>query len=376
MDRRLSHSLRVGLLAVGLCGCAERCGQAEPAPGSRHLKLTHQRTVSLPAGTHRPEVLTHGGQTLAVVVQPQGPPGPGQVKHRLHRFDRDWKPLAEPTVISQTDAEHGEPADHRAALVGSELVVVYQTLRWKQGHPPEGAGPAEDHARDQSLVLARFDLSGKKLGSHVLVKHVADVAADNFPDHCLLWHGGRLLVGTGSRSGAMKVREVTPNGRVLATHRLVTSPATIPGAIGNSLFLRGGSLALFSSADEDRPGGLALVELSPTFGVRRLGTFTHAARDRRFPTGSLNVRGFTLVTYISLPRGTRPNHRSNHYAPYLMVLDGRLNVVADLRLGKGHGFSHVHPTLALDGDRLLVAWSKREGDQPRVQIEMYGMSAR
>lgn len=363
------------MLAVALCGCAERCGQVEPAPQARRLKLTHQRTVALPAGTHRPEVLARDGQALVVVVQP-GPPGPRVIKHRLHRFDPEWKALAGPQVISRADAVHGEPADHRAALVGSELVVVYQTLRWKQGHPPEGAGPAEDHARDQSLVLARFDLSGKALFSKALVSHVADPAEDNFPDHCLLWHGGRLLVSTGSRGGHVKLREVSLDGRILATHRRRTSAATMPGAIGNTLLVRQGGLVMFSSADEGGPGGLALVLLGSGSSARRVGTFTHASRDRRFPTSSLVVGGFTLVAYISLPRGTRPHHETNHYVPHLLVLDRDLRVTADLRVGQGHGYSHVHPTLALDGDRLLVAWSKRTGEEPQVQIESYGVGMR
>ena len=282
-------------------------------------------------------------------------------------------------VISRAEPGHGEPADHRVALVNGELVVVYQTLRWKRGHPTEGSGPAEDHAMDQSLMLARFDPSGKELSRLAIVERNTDFSRDNFPDHCILWRGGRLLVSTGSKDGSMKIRQVDLRARVLATQIYQTSANGIPGVIGNSMLERNGGLAIFSGSVAGSPSRLALIQLDENFKARQVGTFSDKTRDRRFPTSSLMVDGFTLVTYISLPRGTTPDHRSNHYSPYLLMLDRELKVVGDIRVGEGHGFGHVHPTLARAGERLLVAWSRRvphgSATAPQVLIEEYKISS-
>lgn len=369
------------LLLAGVCvGCAERCGplKREDAPTKRGLSLKHRRTVKLPAGTHRPELLvTPRGETLVVVVQPAGGPGPkGPIKHQTHRLDARLEPVGRPWAATRVTAQYGEPADHRAVLVNGELVVVYQTLRWKRGHPPEGAGPAEGHALDQSLMLARFTPSGQELSRAAIIERNTNFARDNFPDFCILWYGGRLLVSTGSKDGAVKIREVDLRARVMATHAFEASTSGIPGVLGNSMLRRGKGLAMVSSAGEGNPATLALVALDSNFGARQLAAFSHSARDRRFPTGSLEVNGFTLVTYISLPRGTRPHHRSNHYVPHLLVLDRALKVVADIRVGAGQGYSHVHPVLARAGSRLLVAWSRRVGGgggAPRVLVEEYDL---
>ena len=382
--RPVAVPLLLVVMGAGV-GCVKRCapgrGEGAGAGAGRTLALKHTRTLSLPEGTHRPELaVSRQGELLAVVVQPRESPGPaGPIKHQLHRFDPRGRALGSPRVITRVDATHGEPADHRVALVNGELVVVYQTLRWKKGHPPEGAGPAEDHALDQSLMLARFDTSGKELWRRAIIHRSADLSTDNFPDHCMLWRGGRLLISTGSKAGVMKIREVDLQARIFSTHLFTTSPAAIPRAIGNSMLARGEGLALFSSAGEAGPGGLALVELDHSYRARQVGSFPHPVRDRRFPTSSLEVGGFTLVTYISLPRGSRPDHRSNHYSPYLLVLDRELKVVSDVRVGTGHGYSHVHPTLVRHGKKLVIAWSRRTGgenDAPQVLLEEYAMDLR
>ena len=373
----------VVLLTLGSAGCVERCARRhDDGAESRVLAVKHARTVKLPVGTHRPEmVVNEKEEVLVVVVQPEGSPGPkGQIKHQAHRFDARWRPIGSRQVVSRVESGHGEPADHRVALVNGELVVVYQSLRWKKGHPTEGAGPAEDHALDQSLMLARFDPSGKELSRAVIVERNTDFSRDNFPDHCILWRGGRLLVSTGSKDGSIRIRQVDPQARVLATHIYQTSARGIQGAIGNSMLERGGALAMFSSTVAGSPSSLALVEFDEGFVATLARTFSHKTRDRRFPTSSMMAQGFTLVTYISLPRGTSPDHRSNHYSPYLLMLDRDLKVMGDIRIGKGDGFGHVHPTLARAGKRLLVAWSRRvphgSVSAPQVLIEEYAVSVR
>lgn len=63
--------------------------------------LTHKRTHLMPQGTHRPEVLVaEKSQIIVVVVEPSGPPGVGQVKHRAYRYDANWNRIGEPFAVT------------------------------------------------------------------------------------------------------------------------------------------------------------------------------------------------------------------------------------------------------------------------------------
>ena len=105
--------------------------------------LNYVTTHQLPDGTHRPEILvTKSGEIIIVVVQPEGKPGVGQVKHKAYRYKTDWNQIGQPFVVTQNTSEYGEPADHRAAIINGELVVVYQTLNLKEGvHPKAPEAP-------------------------------------------------------------------------------------------------------------------------------------------------------------------------------------------------------------------------------------------
>ena len=366
------------LLPGCTCGGRDKAGATDaPAATHRPVRLNHLGTVKrLPPGTHRPELLTtHDGGFALAVVQPEGSSGPGQVKHQLHRFDDSWHGLGAATPLTRNDPVLGEPADHRAVLVRDELVLIYQTLNWRNGHPPEGRGPAEDQARDQSLVLARFDLAGKELFRRVLVDRGSDARRENFPDHSVLWTGDALLVSSGSRASEVILRRVTLQGQVLSRRALACSPGSVPWPMGNGLALRGGKPVIFSSSGMGPRGMLTMTELGAKSGTPQLARFPHPERSRIFPAAVAQVRDLIVVAHISASTADPPPAGLKHnFSARLLLLSPSLQVVGDVLVGKG-GHGHVHPTVAVRGDRLLVAWSKREihGQAlvPRVQVEAF-----
>jgi hypothetical protein len=330
--------------------------------------LNYVTTHQLPEGTHRPEILiTESGEIIVVVVQPEGKPGVGQVKHKAYRYDANWNQFGEPFVVARNTAEYGEPADHRAAIVNGELVVVYQTLSLNEGvHPKDG--PMEQYAKDQSLMLARFSLDGEERFRKPIIAHAVDRAKDNFPDHCLLWLGNRLLVSTGAHR-KLKIREVDLSAAILATHTFDTSPTAIPGEIGNSLLYDGQRLLIFSSGNPYDRASLTATQLTAEFDIAATKGFYEISRRQTFPTGNLLYANFIFIGYISQERSESADFECNPYSPYLKVLDRELNVIADMKIGE-NGFAHVHPTLARFGNRLFVAWSKRitGGKMPYPQV--------
>ena len=129
------------------------------------LTLSHVSTMEMAVGTHRPEIRVRADGGLIVVVVEPGPGAneTGRIKHQAYRFDADLQQEGEPFPVAAIDATYGEPADHRAMLVGDELVVVYQALNYGEDKPVGGGGPSEDFATDQSLMMARFDMQGNEL---------------------------------------------------------------------------------------------------------------------------------------------------------------------------------------------------------------------
>src|SRR5262245_47199542 len=149
------------------------------SPGAPQLDYVTTRTLA--EGTHRPEVLAlPDGGVMIVVVQPEGQLGVGQVKHKAYRFDANWNRIGDPFVVTRITEEFGEPADARAAFVNGELVVIYRWLIFGAAAPQ--GGPAENAAREQSLMMSRFTLGGQEVDRRPIVAHVTDFSQDNFPD--------------------------------------------------------------------------------------------------------------------------------------------------------------------------------------------------
>lgn len=352
------------VLAIAPLLCALATGQT----------LRRLETRQLPPDTHRPEVLAlPDGGLLVVVVQPDPGMGqtPGRVKHRAYRYDADWRLVAPPFAVTAITEEYGEPADHRAALVNGELVVFYQNVVLN-GTVPAGA-PAEMYAVEQSLLMARFTLDGEELDRRAVVAHVKDFRDDNFPDFCILWREDHFLVSTGSLSPKLKIREVTLDGEVAAVHELMGSPGGIGGSIGNSLAAVGERLLLLSGTAPDR-GELTVTELEG-FTPVRTALLRDAAREWSFPVGNAAAQDVLLVGHIGRARGGPNDLLGNPYAPQLLVLGEDLQLLRDMVLGEG-GFAHVHPTVTLWGERVVVAWSKAvargPGQTPQVQLEILG----
>jgi len=320
-------------------------------------------------GTHRPEILIDGKDVYLVVVEHAG-----NVRHRAYRYR--YPNLDRPVIsfdISSTTERYGLPADHRAVIVNGELIVVYQSNVMKgDASLHRRQGPAEDRAQSQSLLLARFTLGGKQILRRAIVDRATDFGRDNFPDFCILWRKGRLLVQTGSRSRRVKVREVNREAKVLAVHELDAGQGTGRETIGNSFLVDGEKLFLVSAAGPRSGCGLTLTPLGEKFETGDSVEIGQTRRfDRHFPTSNLMVDGHVLLGHII------GNRRILDYAPRVLVLDSDRNVVGDFEVGQ-KGFAHVHPTMVKIGDRLLVAWSRRlerrgrgPMSSPQVVIQEY-----
>ena len=340
---------------------------AIPFVSAAHFEPT--RSWSMARGTHRPEILIDGKDVYLVVVEHVG-----KVRHRAYRYR--YPNLDRPVIsfdVSRTTERYGYPADHRAVIVDGELVVVYQSNVMKQGASRRGRqGPAEDGAQSQSLLLARFTLDGKQILRRAIVDRATDFRRDNFPDFCILWRKGRLLVQTGSRSRRMKIREVDREAKVLAVHELDTGPGTGREAIGNSFLVDGEKLFLVSAAGPRSRGGLTVTPLGENFKAGDPVEIGRTRRfDRHFPTSNLVADGYVLLGHIT------GNRRILDYDPHVLVLDADREVVRDFEVGR-KGFAHVHPTLVKIDDSLLVAWSRRSERRgrgsmsaPQVVIQEY-----
>ena len=348
--------------------------------GTDSIQLDHVSTHEMDMGTHRPEMLaTESGQLIAVVVQPGIQEDGSLAKHRVYHIDADGNTVGDPFAVTWSTDEYGEPADHRAAIVDDELVIVYQSLEFDQDRRPGTAGPAEQYASNQSLMLARYSLDGTELFRGPIVAHVTDFSQDNFPDHCLVPLDDSLLISTGSKD-QIKFREVSYQGQVLNTYEFSTSKIRSLSSIGNSMLVMGGRIWMFA-ASGTQPGGssgISVLELDSEFQPTELAWFSQDGEERTFPTGSLQHNDYTFVTYDVRDEQDRPvGPEGAPFQPRLMVLDEELNLVADIDIGSGVGFAHVHPTLAVVKGDLVVGWSMKAGDAdrrtPQVQLERYSL---
>jgi hypothetical protein len=351
---------------------ADAAGDASSSSGKPSLAL--KGGFSLALGTHRPEILAApDGNFFVAVVEPTGAPGVGQVKHRLHKYAPAGTEIGTSIVLTSVTAEYGEPADHRVALFGGKIFVVYQTLKWKGGvAPTQASGAMEDYAESQSLMLARFSLEGALELRAPIVAHVTNFQEDNFPDHCNVVVGDGLLVSTGtSRNAKLKIRKVDANGTVVETHEIPVSETTVPSSIGNSMAVSTGNVTLFGASFTNRT--TTASDLDSAYQVGRFTSFGSSDVEATFPTGSLIERGHFFVGYIGRPVGGDPDLVKNPYSPYLQVIDASRNAVLNMKVGDP-GFLHVHPTVAKVGDSLFVAYSKSVNGQPQSQVVEYGVT--
>jgi hypothetical protein len=309
------------------------------------------------------------------VVHPGPPNDPGgQIKHRVYRMNPDLELQGDPFVITRRIEPYGDPADHRIAIIDDEVVVIYQTLNYREGERPMG-GPSEPFAENQSLMLARYSMDGRQLFQAPIIDQTDDFVRDNFPDHCLLWWGDRLLISSGSRSPGVHIREVERDASIQADHWYADARTTLGGNIGNSMHERGDVIGYFSSNSPAGNGALTLTAVDGNFETTRLTELGgDDGLERHFPTDSRMVGDYTLVTYIARPADGGRGIRENPYNPRLMIIDGDYAVVQDIELGVG-GFAHVHPTMTIIGDSLYAAWSKRSNERmPQVHIERFTIS--
>jgi len=354
---------------------------ADPGSGSRIVRAELVRiapnvvphaALQLPAGTIRPEVLvTSAGEFVVVVAEPEGIAA-GQVKHRAYRYNTDWEPIGSSFAVTRITTEYGEPADHRATLVNDELVVVYQSLVYRER--PSGGGPAENFARDQSLLLARLTLDGREILRKPIVANAPDRNVENFPDHCVLWRGDHLLVSTGTLSGTLKIRKVDLNANVLETVVLRTSEDGIPDNIGNSFLADEEKLWMLSATGPHRSAAMTVTELDDALQPGRRAVFEIAGREQHFPVSATAMDEWIFVAYESRPRSGGGLPEQSPYSPYLKILTRDFVVARDVRMGDA-GAVAVHPVVVRTGNRLIFAWSESVAigsrTTPRVRVEEY-----
>jgi dienelactone hydrolase len=350
--------------------------ESEPSEG-HSLQLDYLNTDEMVGGTHRPEIfVTPSGEIVALVVQPgEGTAHEvGRWKHQGYRFSETMEPIGEPFMISQITTEFGEPADHRAVIVDDQLVVVYQSNIFDEEAGSCAGGPAEDCLKSQSLMLARFTLDGEELFRGPIVANVPaeDFSLDNFPDHCLWWDDGTLIVSTGGKNNrTLSFREVNiEDGSVLATHRVATSREGIPSAIGNSLIRTETGLYLLSySLGHDSK--LVISQLDSNYQPTQVATFSGDGEERSFPTGVLQYQDYLLVGYLSRDANRAADIQENPFQPRLLILDHAFHEVDNIEVSNEDGFAHVHPTLAHQDGVLYFAWSRRTSTGPQVNVTQY-----
>jgi hypothetical protein len=325
-------------------------------------------------GTHRPELLVSGDRLHLVVVE-HLQREEKRVRHMGYVFEPGSGQLDSGFVVSYETEEYGQGADHRAVIVGDEIIVVYQSNIMDPSKEFRG-GPMEQYASSQSLLLSRFSVDdGRELFRGPIVDKATDFEDDNFPDFCILPRGDRLLVSTGS-GGGFKLREVDMEGNILSVIEQSVSLSGVPSGIGNSmLYGPDGRLLLFSYSHTPEGGNITVATLDQEYNAVDFKEFETPGRDDSFPTGVLYHGGYYYVGYGSRDdwSGSVEEHP---YSPYLMVVDATtLEVVADFQVSDRPGFGHSHPTLAVLGDRLFYAWSTRaEGTNshaPQVLVEEY-----
>lgn len=342
------------------------------------VTLKHISSKSLESGTHRPEILVaDNGDIYLIVVEPEGRSATGQIKHQGYHYDKNWKQIGEAFPISYVTDEYGDPADHRAIIVEDKIVVVYQTNMWKDGAAPKGGqGPMEDYAIGQSLMMAQFSLEGDELSRVAIVDNAESGSGENFPDHAMAYSDGHLYITTGTGERKFNIREVSLSGKILSTHEYDANPqAMVATEVGNSLYFGAdGLLRIISGNAPNSSDPIEVSTIDEDWEISQSFTLPGNGREETFPTGNYLYDKFTLISYISREiGGSAMDFVGNPYSPYLKVIDAKGNVLADEKIGD-NGELHVHPTLAVSGDKIYFAWSKHVDGMPQVQVEEYSLS--
>jgi len=327
------------------------------------------------SGTHRPEILiNNNGDIFMAVVQPTD-----SVKHFVYHYDSSWN-LLDSFPITYITTQYGEPADHRASIINGELVIIYQSIVYKDTSLWV-SGPSELNAKNQSLLLTRYSFSGQEMFREPIIANDSLISRNNFPDHCLLWNGSNLLVSTGVKSipDSVRIREIDiSDASILNTYSYEASDATMPNNIGNSMCVIDNKLNVLSYrgvTDTTNPYfecELSISELDNNYNVTNVQFFYDSLLEYTFPTGNIMINGYLLISYDARDRGGSSAYETNPYSPYVMILDSQLNIISNIHV-QDSGFAHVHPTMARFGNKLYLAWSKKNNQSPQVFIEEYNI---
>lgn len=337
-------------------------------------KLTKSTTHAFFLSTHRPEILFTNDKLYLLVVEPTG-----IIKHKGYIFD-----ATDPTAInfdtpekeftvSTITSEYGEPADHRAAIIGNEIWVVYQTLIVPQERKMIVNGPMESIATSQSLMFARFSLEGEEI-TRTAIATTTDFTEDNFPDFSILPYKNHLLVST-QGGEFMKIREIDENSTVLNTYQFTKETETQNfSEIGNSMIMTPAEKILFFSSKmsaqaTERKLSFGIIDENFTF---EKGTTMASESEETFPTGNAFYNGLYFISYIKRAASSDMALETNPYYPALKILTENGDILEELAISDEVGFSHVHPTMVIIEDRLFYAWSKKSAKgSPQVHIEEY-----
>ncbi len=333
-------------------------------------------TQSLAVGTHRPEIFVHDDTLYLLVVEKEG-----DIGHKGYIYDAsdpsriDFGNPKSEFVVSRITEEYGSPTDHRAAIVGDEIWVVYQNILLAEEYQNTLlTGAMEQYSESQSLLFARFSLEGEET-SRTKILTSTDFEEDTFPDMSTIPYEENILVNTGA-TGKTKIREVNSDGDILQSYEYSVSQE-IPSHFGNSLFLKkDGSLLVFGSTRSlSGEESLAVAILNANFEAKDIVSLASGERQETFPTGVFYYNGYYYVGYSTRDSATPNALEENPYMPALKILNENLDVVYDTRLSEEAGQGHVHTTMVIIDGHLFIAWSKKNTSgtvsMPQVMIEEY-----
>ena len=359
-----------------LAGCGNLMSSSsstDTTPNDGIPVLMHLTTHEMPMGTHRPEILVSGDTLFLLVVEHHG-----DIRHMGYRFDAtepsaiDFSDTSDSFVVS-TAGDYGMGADHRAAIMNDEIVVVVQTLSISDlTHPV--SGPMEQYADSQTLLLARFELDGTEILTDEILTST-DFEQDTFPDMSVLPQDGVLLVSTGSGAD-FRIREVDMEANILNTYEINLDRF---GTIGQCL-VYGDQSEVMVFADTAAPeADITIAVLDEGLSVADQVVLEDQDLDETFPTGVLLNNGYYFVGYRARSAGGDPSVELNPNSPWLRILDTDLSIVDEIRVSDT--FGAIHATMVVVGDRLFYAWSRSHEDDhggeqtvPQVVVEEYLLS--
>ncbi len=344
------------------------------------VTLTHNNTYHISVNTMRPEISVNNNEYYVAVVQASmNMPNPvGTKKHYVHHYDANWSKI-DSFPVTTIDTAYGEPVDHRMMIINGEIVLVYQSVIWKDtslwiynSNPLD-----QQNSINQSLMLARFSLSGTELFKGPIVLKDTN-HSHTFSDLAIAWNGTDLLVSTGTYpppNPQITIRKINiSNGSIVNTYSYNTSTSTIPSPFGNSILLLNNHIKVFGSTPPNGTNDLTVSDLDSNYVITAVNSCHDVTNEQTYPTGSIFYDNYYFIAHDERVRGGPVDVFLNPYFPYLRILDDQFNTINNISVGDT-GMMHIHPVILINDGKLFYGWSKKNtngsSSTPQVFVEEY-----